>query len=567
MTVKSGHSGTTENSFSIGDGTDGYKTLYADVAGANKPGIRWNPDSLGWDFGDGYSWSPAGSGGGGGYTFTTAEYTQPESSVQISVITTAWMQSGIPIVVNSGGYYLIVSIDSPTLLTIRNLGWAGVSPGTPVPPGQLVVVAGIRGPAGPIGTDGYDAFSVTNMRYRQPDVGNIAEIYIDNVSWISGGQAIFIQTAGYYIVRSVFTDDGYITAENPGYTGNVEPGSTIYGGASVSAAGIEGAVGPVGPAGPIGPPGIPWQSLVATTDFSTTAYDFATITMNTDKSEILQIGIPIRVTDKSGVEYDTYSCMSGYTNITGINYNNFDSRGRIYFSIIADSPEYFHVELYNRASRSVSSKIAYTTTFNATGTKSLIAYNSSGIGGTISVDNLPEAGWDIYVEFYKWFMISGYSDGYAYLYGPKLSTAVGDIIGIDYGSPTRNQQKQIFIPGLCATTDGYESLINSLLGTYLQWSGPPARLVWVQMIEKSVSSNPIEINITINYLPTIYNNILMSPVATWRDPSTSMGNYLIASTLNIEFGYTIEIIETDPGSVTGPPYDSDLTVILNFVLE
>jgi hypothetical protein len=57
MGTESGHTGTTENSFSIGDGGDGYKYIYANNSSVNQPGLRWNDDANQWEISDdGTTW-------------------------------------------------------------------------------------------------------------------------------------------------------------------------------------------------------------------------------------------------------------------------------------------------------------------------------------------------------------------------------------------------------------------------------------------------------------------------------------------------------------------------------
>lgn len=72
MAIESGITGTTENLFTIGDGTsvtdDGYKYLYAKVRDDYLPGLRWNEVDVQWEFSnDGYVWTAMGSGGGVSY--------------------------------------------------------------------------------------------------------------------------------------------------------------------------------------------------------------------------------------------------------------------------------------------------------------------------------------------------------------------------------------------------------------------------------------------------------------------------------------------------------------------
>jgi hypothetical protein len=85
-------------------------------------------------------------------TFTTAIYVQsvPGTPLQITVIDTSWMFQGGYLFIKgftiTGGYYVIQSVDSPTLVTIVNLGVVGInSPaGTSIPSLCAVQAYGFR---------------------------------------------------------------------------------------------------------------------------------------------------------------------------------------------------------------------------------------------------------------------------------------------------------------------------------------------------------------------------------------------------------------------------------------
>lgn len=54
---------TRSNTFKIGDGTNGNKTIEATTAATNKPALRWNQSSGKWQFSnDGTTWSDVGTG-------------------------------------------------------------------------------------------------------------------------------------------------------------------------------------------------------------------------------------------------------------------------------------------------------------------------------------------------------------------------------------------------------------------------------------------------------------------------------------------------------------------------
>lgn len=92
---------------------------------------------------------------GGAYTVLTSSFTQPavNSNVQIAVTNALWMVAGEIVYVATGGYYSVVSVDSGTLATIKNLGYTGnLAPTQTVPNSGGVTPGGLVGPTGATGT-------------------------------------------------------------------------------------------------------------------------------------------------------------------------------------------------------------------------------------------------------------------------------------------------------------------------------------------------------------------------------------------------------------------------------
>lgn len=98
--------------------------------------------------------SPAGTPGitgGNAYTATTASFTQPAISANVTVAfaNTGWMAQNQYVFINGGGYYQVVAIGSSTSATIQNIGSSGnLAAGSSVPTNAAV------SPAGPIGVPG-----------------------------------------------------------------------------------------------------------------------------------------------------------------------------------------------------------------------------------------------------------------------------------------------------------------------------------------------------------------------------------------------------------------------------
>jgi hypothetical protein len=111
--------------------------------------------------------------------------------------------------------------------------------------------SGANGANGTNGTNGIDAFDSITANATQPNVGSAVTVTMVKPAWISVGQVIYVELAGYYTVNTVVGTS--VSLINLGYPGNLAPGGTILLGASVSAAGLIGASGTAG----VGAPGIP----------------------------------------------------------------------------------------------------------------------------------------------------------------------------------------------------------------------------------------------------------------------------------------------------------------------
>jgi hypothetical protein len=78
--------GTSNNSWDIGDNTDNDKYLYAKNGDANKPGIKYNHTSNKWQYAnDGITWSDMGSGGGTWGSITGTISSQTDLQTQFAL--------------------------------------------------------------------------------------------------------------------------------------------------------------------------------------------------------------------------------------------------------------------------------------------------------------------------------------------------------------------------------------------------------------------------------------------------------------------------------------------------
>ena len=106
-----------------------------------------------------------------------------------------------------------------------------------------VVVApgprGLPGTDGTNGTDGVSSFTTTTASFTMPAVSSTVSVSVGSTAWLSNGQAVFVETAGYFTVSSI-TDATTVVLNNLGYTGNASPTTSIVVGRQVSASGVRG---------------------------------------------------------------------------------------------------------------------------------------------------------------------------------------------------------------------------------------------------------------------------------------------------------------------------------------
>lgn len=111
--------------------------------------------------GDTGSAGVSGTNGQNAFTVTTANFTQPAegATVNIEVVSSAWIAGGQHLYVTGGGDYLVTAIPDATHVTIRNLENTGsnlypdnAAPGATINAGAAVSPGGIQGPAGVSGS-------------------------------------------------------------------------------------------------------------------------------------------------------------------------------------------------------------------------------------------------------------------------------------------------------------------------------------------------------------------------------------------------------------------------------
>lgn len=137
---------------------------------------------------------------------------------------------------------------------------------------------------------------------------------------------------------------------------------------------------------------LPYAILLPLSDFATWSLEPHPVAPNGNNR------VSIMLTAATPVEQnDNNNQLSSWETITGITYLNTDSIGAVYATIVADGGGFFHVNLYSDSAS--THLIGHTATYNTNGAKAIVADNSSGLGGTITVDARVAADADIVVYF------------------------------------------------------------------------------------------------------------------------------------------------------------------------
>lgn len=110
----------------------------------------------------------AGTNGLNAYTTTTAGFTMPavSSNVSVAVVASAWATVGQVVFVQGAGHFTVNSVPDATHLSLTNLGYAGnAAPTTPIAGSQNVSPAGLKGVDGSSGTPPtLNSLSPTNLK-------------------------------------------------------------------------------------------------------------------------------------------------------------------------------------------------------------------------------------------------------------------------------------------------------------------------------------------------------------------------------------------------------------------
>jgi hypothetical protein len=199
----------------------------------------------------------AGTNGVSAFTALTADATLVSGvRYDLTVTNSDWVSVGQIVYVTDAGYYSVVSKASSTNIRVDDLLYPGNDPAHLLN-GNNVSTAGLRGATGSTGAagtngtngtngvNGVNAYTTINDVVTSPMV-NIYTVPTADSSWMSIGQMVYVQGAGYYEVydRTVSTK---VSLEDKLYAGNNPAGLIV--GATISPAGLQGSTGPTGATG------------------------------------------------------------------------------------------------------------------------------------------------------------------------------------------------------------------------------------------------------------------------------------------------------------------------------
>lgn len=109
---------------------------------------------------------------------------------------------------------------------------------------QVPGTPGATGAAGADGDDGVNAYTTTTAAFVMPALGGTVVVMVGNSDWMSVGQIVYVETAGWMEVSAV-TSTNQVSLDNietvgGAYSDNVAPATNILAGSKVSPGGLQG---------------------------------------------------------------------------------------------------------------------------------------------------------------------------------------------------------------------------------------------------------------------------------------------------------------------------------------
>lgn len=197
-----------------------------------------NPSNCGCSCATPENVSIPGVAGENAFTETTASFVVPAlgDEVQISVISSEFAVVGQALFIEGAGIFIVVSKPNVTsiILEYSNID-SNTESGSTIPSGSQVSPGGTPGANG---EDGQNAFTLTTADFTVPAIGATVSIAVASSLFLTVGQNVFIEDAGYFEVTAK-ADSTHFTAEYLDYAGNTHATDNIASGSSVSVGGTQ----------------------------------------------------------------------------------------------------------------------------------------------------------------------------------------------------------------------------------------------------------------------------------------------------------------------------------------
>lgn len=170
------------------------------------------------------------------FTLTAATFVVPavSGSVTIEVDNTDWIAVGEPIFIEGAGTFTVTAVVDGTHVTITYLDIpANTASGNTIAVDTLVTPSGTSSD----GEDGENAFTVTTDDFTVPAIsGTATDVEVGSSAWMTIGQVIFVQNAGYFEVTAK-SDNLHWTGTYLNVPDNTNAGANCPAGSQVSPAG------------------------------------------------------------------------------------------------------------------------------------------------------------------------------------------------------------------------------------------------------------------------------------------------------------------------------------------
>lgn len=156
-----------------------------------------------------------GVSGRGAFSLTTSNFSQPAilATVTVNIDYGQWLVAGVYIYNETGGVYIVETVNSATQIEIKNTGKINNAPeGTIINSGALFV------PTSKPGLDGVDPIGFCLSSFTLPALNSSTTVDIDNVDWISVGHVLYFNSGVIVTVSAINNNSITIVNSDPNNT-------------------------------------------------------------------------------------------------------------------------------------------------------------------------------------------------------------------------------------------------------------------------------------------------------------------------------------------------------------